>query len=124
VDVLGTARPSIAAYLKNVESAELLPTGVLRLVLPAAKNLYEARLNQPTAREAILGAAQQVTGRNARALELAPGDASDAAPGSAPLSRKEILDRAREDPLVQALFDRFGAVVLNGQALTPDDEQE
>ncbi|MDQ7088400.1 MAG: hypothetical protein Q9Q13_11355 [Acidobacteriota bacterium] len=31
------------------------------------------------------------------------------------VSRRELMDRARKDPVVKALFDQFGAVVIDTQ---------
>ncbi len=121
VQTVQQIRPPVAAYLRNVQGAELSPSGALRLTLPRAKSIYEARLSQPAAQEALLSAVQRATGRPATSLEFVAGGGG-APPARA--TRQEVLDRARQTPVVQALLERFGAVMVNGQALEHEDPQE
>jgi hypothetical protein len=97
---------------------------VLRLTLPRGKDIYEARLSQPAAQAALLAAAQRATGQTPTTLELVPVGAPNQVAEGSRANRKEILERARRDPLVQALFDQFGAVMVDGHALDPQKRQE
>lgn len=104
-----------------MEAAEILPSGALRLTLLRAKSIYEARLAQPAARAALLTAVERATGRPATSLEFAAPVGGAPAPRS---NRQEILERARQTPIVQGLLERFGAVLVNGRALEPEEPQE
>jgi hypothetical protein len=66
--------------------------------------------------EAVL----RLTGRSPLAIMVSANETAGAPPVS--VSRREVLDKARRDPGVRLLFDRFGAVVLDGQPLNPQEE--
>ena len=45
------------------------------------------------------------------------GPAGKPAAGATRSTRAQVLDEARRDPVVKELFERFGAVLLDGQPL-------
>lgn len=119
----GEIRPAMAAYLGSVKEATLDDDGTLRLTLAAGKEVWKEKLLHPTTQEVLSTAVQRISGREMIRVVIDSGT-SEAPPSSPAASRKEVLDKARKDPVVRALFDRFGAVVLDGQALTSEPQEE
>ncbi|UCF68603.1 MAG: DNA polymerase III subunit gamma/tau [Acidobacteriota bacterium] len=122
-------RPPVASYLSKVCEARVDAEGVLTLVLPQDKQLWERKLRDGAGRQALAEAAREVIGREpskiAIALEGAAASPQRAGPTRRRASPKQLLDRTRRDPLVRGIFERFGAVILESQALdapAPADE--
>lgn len=115
-------RPQLAPSLAAIGQAELREGGTLLLTLNAGKEIWREKLLHPTAREVVLEAAKRVcvTAPTQLLVEVATGEASSVT--RAP-SRREVLDKARQDPAVKELFDRFGAVVLDGHPLDKSQEE-
>jgi hypothetical protein len=95
--------------------------GDLVLSLPGERRpVWADRLETENSRRLLAEVVQDVTGRPMRGLRLQLSAASssrqEGASNPAP-SRQEVLDHARRDPLVRAIFDRFGAVLLDGVPL-------
>ncbi len=70
VDTLAEIRPAAAAYLRNVDAAEVTDAGALRLRLPPGREMYTAQLTKPATQDALLEAAGRVLGRPVAALEV------------------------------------------------------
>jgi len=116
-EVVQETRPSLAAYLAVAEQVQVAPDGSLTISLPAAKARWKDPLTQPAAKDALREAARRVLGTEPPAVHVTVGESEAPAPPRP--TRDQALARARQDPLVREIFDRFGAVVVDGQALEP-----
>ena len=111
-----TLRPSLAPSLAKAAAAEVDPAGRLVLALaPETANLWQARLSSEAARASLAEATEKITGNRPTEVVVETRGSGSAPP--ARTSRRELMDRARKDPVVKALFDRFGAVVIDTQPL-------
>ncbi|MDH3284908.1 MAG: hypothetical protein OEQ13_09205, partial [Acidobacteriota bacterium] len=114
-------RPPMAAYLGRAERAELDRDGTLTIALPRGKAFWRRKFVEGVGREVLTEAALAVAGRAPKKIEVQVAGDDRKKPAPAP-PRSEVLDRARRDPLVRAIFDRFGAAVVDGQSLAGDDD--
>ena len=110
----------MAAYLNAVREARLDANGGLRLVLAPGKEIWKDKLLNPATREVLDEAIRRLAGRSLSSLNVDTGDAPPQPQHS--VTRREVLEKARKDPAVRQLFDRFGAVVLDGQPLNSQEE--
>jgi DNA polymerase-3 subunit gamma/tau len=122
-DELATVSPALANYLGALGDARLDARGTLVLELRPEKRIWKDRFAQPAAREALLEAARRVLGSVPAGVEVLVAGNGAAAPAGAPAAgttrstRAQALDAARRDPVVKEIFERFGAVLLDGQPL-------
>ncbi|MCU0254459.1 MAG: hypothetical protein MUE47_07960, partial [Acidobacteria bacterium] len=120
---LAAISPALANYFSALGDARLDARGALVLELRAEKKIWKDRFAQPAAREAVLEAARRVLGRAPAGVEVVVAGNGAAAPAGAPApgttrsTRAQALDAARRDPVVKEIFERFGAVLLDGQPL-------
>lgn len=119
---LEESKPVLAGHLKTAQviRAEFTAPGTLLLELPAGKGMFAARLAQPASLDALKEAAALASGASVgevhiRAKNGANGCAETG--GNGRPSRQETFERARKDPLVRLLLDRFGAVFVEGRPL-------
>jgi DNA polymerase-3 subunit gamma/tau len=120
ITLAGEIRPAMAAYLASVREARFDTESVLRLVLAPGKEIWKDKLLNATTREVLDEAVRRLAGRSIASLVVDTGNAAATAPAS--VTRREVLEKARKDPAVRQLFDRFGAVVLDGQPLNPQED--
>ena len=122
-DALASISPALANYLGALGDARLDAKGALVLELRAEKGIWKDRFAQPAAREAVLEAARRVLGQAPAGVEVvvagngAASPAGARAAGTSRSTRAQVLEAARRDPVVKELFERFGAVLLDGQPL-------
>jgi hypothetical protein len=124
-EALAAISPALANYLGALGDARLDARGTLVLELRAEKRIWKDRFAQPAAREAVLEAARRVLGQAPAGVEVVvagngaagAGHAGKPAAGATRSTRAQALDAARRDPVVKELFERFGAVLLDGQPL-------
>jgi DNA polymerase-3 subunit gamma/tau len=122
-DELATISPALANYFGALGDARLDARGTLVLELRPEKRIWKDRFAQPAAREALLEAARRVLGRAPAGVEVLVAGNGAAAPAGTPAAgttrstRAQALDAARRDPVVKEIFERFGAVLLDGQPL-------
>ncbi|MEN6634056.1 MAG: DNA polymerase III subunit gamma/tau [Candidatus Polarisedimenticolia bacterium] len=119
--VLSEARPSIASLLRNAQSAEVTPSGGLRLALPGSMAALGAQLVR--AEDAILSAAREATGVDLLGLETVVAAGASSPADAAANARREAMDLVRKDPVARAVFDQFGAMVMDVQALAPPTQE-
>lgn len=121
VAALPSIRSSLTAYVARLEAAYLDERGVLKLRAgSAAGNAgWLGRLQTEQAREALAEAVLAACGRTIEgiAIESSSQAATTSEPAERAPSRDAVLEMARRDPLVRKLFDRFGAVIVDGQPL-------
>ncbi|MFN7964605.1 MAG: DNA polymerase III subunit gamma/tau [Acidobacteriota bacterium] len=120
IALAGEIKPAMAAYLNAVREARLDANGGLRLVLAPGKEIWKDKLLNPATREVLDEAIRRLAGRSLSSLNVDTGDAPPQPQHS--VTRREVLEKARKDPAVRQLFDRFGAVVLDGQPLNSQEE--
>ncbi len=126
-EVAGVRAP-VAAYLRHAEGARVREDGVLEIALPARAVVWETRLREPAAAEALRTAAERVLGHPPASIEIRRGDTGSepggtGAPARAPRkTRREVLEQVRQDPVVREIFDRFDAVLLDGHELPPGND--
>jgi DNA polymerase-3 subunit gamma/tau len=123
VGVLRRHELRAASYLDKAAAAELQEDGRLVVRMDPAQQLWADKLGSGAGAEALRQAATEVLGHEPAKIEIRLAAAGgNGTPQEAPRpSREEVLSRARKDPLVRSLFDRFGAVVLDGQPIDPND---
>ncbi len=114
-------RPGLAAFLRSARTASFGDDDVLRLVFPADKGMMGQQVGRPSMQPVLFEAVKRAAGRAPASvqIETAGEDGGDASPPSARTGRREALERAKKEPVVRALFDRFGAVIVDGQILAP-----
>ncbi len=119
---LAEIRPSDAAALRRAKSAQLGDDGQLEIVLPGDTNaIFKVKLSSEQSQKAIADAAQAAWGSRPSSIAItAEESAAPARPARPRVSRQEVIEQARKDPAVRALFERFGAVVLDGRSLEDD----
>lgn len=124
IELVRVLKPALGAYLGAATEFRLNPPEPPTLVLPAEKSFWKNQLDQKAAQEVLAEAVRQMTGQAPPSVRVVlAGNGASAAP-SPRQSRAEAIEMARKDPLVRALFDRFGAMVVDGQALEPERSQE
>jgi DNA polymerase-3 subunit gamma/tau len=125
VGVMRRHKKAAASYLDKAAKAEMQADGTLVVTMDPTQQLWADKLGRGGAAEALRHAAAEVLGSEPAKVEVKlaangrTGPAAEARP-----TREEVLSRARRDPLVRSLFDRFGAVVLDGQPIEPDAPEE
>jgi DNA polymerase-3 subunit gamma/tau len=116
IEQLGKIRPPVASYLGRASAARF-EQGRLTISLPADRAALQARLGSRAAQQALGAAIEQLFGNGPSAIEVEV-EGGEEAPAPPPRSsRDEALDQARRHPLVRAVFDQFGAVVIDGKVL-------
>jgi DNA polymerase-3 subunit gamma/tau len=122
VGAIRNHRSTAAAYLSKATAAELRPDGTLAISMEPSQQLWVEKLRQGSAAEALERAATEVLGRRPTGISLEQTSKGNGrTEGPARPNREEVLSRARQDPLVRSLFNRFGAVVLDGQPVDPEE---
>jgi DNA polymerase-3 subunit gamma/tau len=122
VGAIRNHKSTAAAYLSKATAAELRPDGTLAIMMEPAQQLWVEKLRQGSGAEALERAATEVLGRSPTGISLEQTSKGNGrTEGPARPNREEALSRARQDPLVRSLFNRFGAVVLDGQPVDPED---
>ncbi len=121
VAALPSIRSSLTAYVARLEAAYLDERGVLKLRASGTQGNagWLGRLQTEQAREALGEAVLAACGRTIEgiAIESSSQMATTSEPAERAPSRDAVLEMARRDPLVRKLFDRFGAVIVDGQPL-------
>jgi len=128
-DALREIRPPMAAYIKRAVLAEWASGNVLKLRFPSGDGIWRARFGSSEGKQVLADAAEKALGIRPEAVDVAAEEdatgsadpAGAAPPKRQPPSRRELMDRARADPLVRGIFDRFGAVLLEAR---PDLDSE
>jgi DNA polymerase-3 subunit gamma/tau len=122
VGVLRRHELRAASYLDKAAGAQLEEDGRLVVRMDPAQQLWADKLGSGAGAEALRQAASEVLGHEPAKIEIRLAAGGNGTPQEPPRpSREEVLSRARKDPLVRSLFDRFGAVVLDGQPIDPND---
>lgn len=118
VEALRTTRASLAPTLARAVAARIDDEDRLLVVLPAKINAFwRVRLTNEGGRKALGMALTQITGRPPAGVSVVQEEGAAEAAGEPLPSRRDILQQAKQDPVVRALFDRFGAVVIDSQPL-------
>jgi len=121
-ELLAPLAPSAQALRDLRRAAELRPDGTLAITMEPAQQLWVEKLRQGSGAEALERAATEVLGRSPAGISLEQTSKGNGrTEGPARPNREQALSRARQDPLVRSLFNRFGAVVLDGQPVDPED---
>jgi DNA polymerase-3 subunit gamma/tau len=117
---IAETRPHAASYLKRVDEARFDGDALALLIDAPEPPPWAARLTGASARRTILAAASELAGRTIERVEIQstardrPGD-GPAPPRRPPRSRREIMEQARSDAVIRKVFDRFGAVLIDGE---------
>lgn len=119
---LSERRAPLGAYLSHASSLGE-EGGRLVLAFAPADRMWARRLEKPEARQVLLEAAREASGRDmdvaVRLEEAAAGsDSARERPGE---KRKRLIDEALRDPIVQETMDRFRARVV--EARRTDDPE-
>ena len=128
LDEVAGVRAPVAAYLRHASGARLREDGVLEITLPARAVVWESRLRESAAAEALRTAAERVLGHPPASVEIrrGGGGGGSAGPAGTPPSprktRRQVLEQVRQDPVIREIFDRFDAVLLDGHELPPGEE--
>ncbi len=111
------ARPALGAILRRARQVVLHGQERLEIMLPPDSDpFWKAKLEAEEGRKVLIQAARLIGCQEVRELLITEAAApAAAAPPPSRRSRHELLDEARRDPIVQALFERFGAVVLESR---------
>ncbi len=124
IDAVSRIRPPLSGYLRRLEAITLDENGTLVLRLAEhggnGRPVWAARLTSAPAREALAEAIREIAGRELSSVRVEGGDSPPGEPAPH-VSPQQVLERARRDPLVRMVFDRFGAAMIGGEPLSAGD---
>jgi DNA polymerase-3 subunit gamma/tau len=116
---LARLHPPLAAFLGRVRSARLEGKRLV-LTVPAAKRpVWAERFDSERGRQTLAEALAALGVGELTEVTVECSASQGGSPGAHPStrSRREVLEEARRDELVQKLFRRFGAILIDGHAL-------